>query len=219
MFFKSSFYDWFGLNQTAQQYLHHLTEHEIYRRLMTIGSNYIGEYKLFPIHLAIIATILAIVVHRLNNKLSKSSLTKYHSQIISSGYVLFISLIICALLIELSKRCFSMPRPFCAHSLLSQIAIAKDCFRSFPSGHTSYVTILTCSLWPLLNTPFKITAAAMAILVFVSRISLDYHYPADVLYSMLFSMTVVFFISKYVDKISSHFSSINYHAIRLLTKL
>ncbi len=219
MLFKNVFYDWFGLNKALQQYLHQLTECEIYRQIMIFSSSYMGKYELFPIHLILIAIILALVVHNLNKRLSKSSLTKYHSNVIRSSYILFISLIIGAMLIELSKRYFSMPRPFCAHSLLSQIALSENCFRAFPSGHTAYITILVGSLWSLLNKPFKIIAIIIMLLVYVSRISLDHHYPSDVLYSMLLSTGVVLCVTKYVNKISSHFSSINYHTIRFLTKL
>ena len=219
MLFKNVFYDWWGLNKTLQQCLHQFAENEISHQIMVIGSSYIGNYKLLLIHFTLIAILLALVIHNLNKQLSQSSLIKYHSDIIRSFYLLFISLIIGALLIELSKRYFAMTRPFCANYLLSQITLEENCSRAFPSGHTAYITIMVGSFWHLLNKSFKITAAILVLLVCLSRISLDHHYPADTLYSLLISLGVVLFANRHVDRISNQFSSINYHAIRLLTKL
>jgi membrane-associated phospholipid phosphatase len=219
MLFKNIFYDWFGLSKTLQQCLHTLTENETYNQIMLISSNYLGNYKLFPAHLALIAIMLSLVVHNLNKQLSRSSLIKYHSDIIRSAYVLSTSLIVGVILTEISKRFFALPRPFCADHMLSQIALSENCFRAFPSGHSAYITIMIGSFWPLLNKPFKIIAVIMALLVYISRISLDYHYPSDVIYSALISLGILLFVNKHVDKISNKFSSINYHTIRLLTKI
>ncbi len=218
MSFKNVFYDWFGFNQALQKHIHNITECTMYHNIVIIGSSFFGNYLFFPVHMILIIIALALIIHKKNQKLSKSSLINYYSHIITVGYVILVSLIVGAICIECSKRYFSLPRPFCAY-YLSQTVLLPNCFRSMPSGHSAYITIMVMSIWSLLNIFFRCVALITVFLVYFSRIALDMHYPADVLYSVLIAGLITFFVIKYIDKLSCRFNGINYYIIKFLTKI
>lgn len=218
MYIKNALYDWFGLNQSLQRWFHSFDDNRIYHQTMSLASKYVGNSDLFPIHAILIILLFGYVVHRQNAQTSRFSLTKYHSNIIRAGYILCVAFLIDAVLIELCKRYFALPRPFCA-TVLSDIAQARKCYRSFPSGHAAYITILVMSMWPLMNKAFRYVAVVCLILIYVSRVALNMHFPADIFYSVLMSGTVTYFVGKHIDKISNRFSALNYYMIKFLTKL
>lgn len=214
---KHILYDWLGLNQTMHLYLNSLTEHELYYQLMIFASNFLGNYLFFPLHFLIYAIVMALILHKKNIELN-SSLTKYHSEVLKAGYILVALLLIEGILIEISKRYFSLPRPFCADTLSSYSA-EHSCYRSFPSGHTAYITVWAVSIWNLLNSKTKFFAICIVLWVALSRISLSMHYPADVTCSLLLTLAISLLVARHIDRFRNCFSSINYHIMKFLIKI
>lgn len=215
MQFKILFYDWLGLNQIIHSMLSNFTTHPIYYQAMKFASNFLANYALFPVHLLLFIAIASLILHKKNVQ-SHSSLTKLHSGILRSGYILFILLAVEFLLIEAAKRYFAMPRPYCLNYITPE---NTDCLRSFPSGHTAYIMTWVLSLWLVLNKKLKFIAVILVVWTALSRISLSMHYPADILGAIISTVICYYFIAKYVSVISSYFSDLNYKIMKLLVKV
>lgn len=78
-------------------------------------------------------------------------------------------------------------KPLAGKGLFSRIDERYD---SFPSGHTTALTILTLTI-ALFSTPFAILSAAIVLLTMASRVLLGYHYPKDVLGGFFLAVLVV----------------------------
>lgn len=214
---KHILYDWLGYNTLIADFFHQLTDNALYKYCMLFASNFLGNYLFFPVHLAIATSIIAYYLHQKNKKAQYSAPTKFHSNILNFAYTLITLLVIEAILIEISKRYFSAPRPVC---VITPNALPEpNCLRSFPSGHTAYAITWAISLWPIVNNTWRIITIISVILVAVSRVSLQMHYPIDVTTSAVLAVVLTQVMKRHVEKLSNLFSSANYHIINYLAKI
>ena len=93
-------------------------------------------------------------------------------------------------------------RPLCAENVFT--IISKEnirCLSSFPSGHSAIATLVLFSLYPNLNLFNRIIVVAMTAAVYLSRISLAVHYPADVFYSIILASMIILLSKIFVGRI------------------
>lgn len=81
----------------------------------------------------------------------------------------------------ITKAALAFPRPAVAIPYLSITIIGEpDSLYSLPSGHATYMGVVTASLWPLLQWHWRLLLIAAALAVGWSRVALGAHFPADV---------------------------------------
>ena len=94
------------------------------------------------------------------------------------------------------KFSINLPRPFCSLAFTEFTTIAnitnERCLSSFPSAHTGLSLLVTYFLWSYINKYLKTLSCLITIAVAISRITLAMHYPADILYSALTTIIVIF---------------------------
>lgn len=101
------------------------------------------------------------------------------------GYMLFLSLILCALIGNITlKPMVARIRPFNAYPLIDGLLIKAPTDFSFPSGHTM------CSFAPSVvlfyfNRRIGVGAFVLSFLIAFSRLYLYVHYPSDVFVGMV----------------------------------
>jgi membrane-associated phospholipid phosphatase len=96
-----------------------------------------------------------------------------------------------------AKFSVDMPRPYCSLSDFVSIAnfAGERCLSSFPSAHTATAVLIFYSLLPYLNFIGKLLGLCFIVLVGLSRIALAMHFPADILYSVIFAFSICCFIT------------------------
>ncbi len=94
------------------------------------------------------------------------------------------------------KFSVNLSRPFCSLTSTDFITIANTdlerCLSSFPSAHTGLSILVAYCLWPYMNNPLKYMSYLVILAVAVSRITLAMHYPADILYSAIVTILIIF---------------------------
>ena len=202
-FIKKYLYHWDGLNQKLSQQLHLLINNEYIQNTLKFIAEYIGYYKMFPIHLIIIILImltkLLINKEKMSHKELKTKSTQYFQIIVT----LVITILCMAATVGASKEIFSLTRPLCMKDFtLNEYAIeykeilfktkdmAHECYLSFPSGHSSYITAMLASLWKWLTKIFKILGIIIVAAVFMSRLALGMHFLSDVIFAMILSIFI-----------------------------
>lgn len=197
-FFKMHFYGWNGLNHELSQKLHLLIENDTALSIFKFFTEYIGYYKMFPIHLMVIIFIMTINLFIQKDRISKEKLRNRAIQNFQLVSTLVITIICMAATIGVAKEIFSLTRPICmANFTLSEYALQykhvltktkslhTECNLSFPSGHSSYSTAMLVALWGWFTKPFQVIGVITLILVILSRIALGMHFLADVLFAIL----------------------------------
>jgi membrane-associated phospholipid phosphatase len=72
---------------------------------------------------------------------------------------------------------------------------------SLPSGHSFFAMLVVASLWPVLNSKWRIAGVMFLMWVGISRVSLGAHFPADVMAGFLSSLAVVLLVYVVVQKL------------------
>ena len=117
------------------------------------------------------------------------------------SWLLLISLIINAAIVDAIKYIVNRPRPFITYPFIDKLVDVSS--PSFPSGHSAEVFVLALSV-SLFFPKHKwgiFSAWLWAILIAYSRMDLGVHYPGDILGSLLISFLVA--VSLY--KVLIHF--------------
>lgn len=98
----------------------------------------------------------------------------------------------------LIKYTVNFSRPYC--SMPSFFSIQdfshERCLSSFPSAHTAMAIIICWWFWPYLSRLGRILLVGLVILVGLSRITLAMHYPADIIWSVVISLSICFVAPK-----------------------
>lgn len=93
------------------------------------------------------------------------------------------------------KFSVDIPRPFCAldYSAFTTIHdISKErCMSGFPSAHTGLALIICIYAWKYIGNIGKAILLGNVFLVAISRIVLAMHFPADIIYSIFITLTIV----------------------------
>jgi membrane-associated phospholipid phosphatase len=94
------------------------------------------------------------------------------------------------------KISVNLKRPFCSLAEGDFITIANTslerCLSSFPSAHSGLSILVAYSLWPYMNKPLKWISCLAILAVAISRITLAMHYPADIIYSIIVTIVIIF---------------------------
>lgn len=92
----------------------------------------------------------------------------------------------------IAKAVFALPRPLMVlgEAVYRSVA-APDSRYTLPSGHATYIGVLTASLWPLLGGGSRAGLLLFAAAVGWSRIALGAHFPADVVAGFLLGWACV----------------------------
>lgn len=123
-----------------------------------------------------------------------------YQKIFAQYFVLYITHCLIVFVFATIKFSLDLPRPYCSvdHYISVMDFRFERCLSSFPSAHTAFAMSL------LLHTIYYcdkllITVGMFIILccVAISRVSLAMHYPADILYSLVLSLTL-FYTSRYL---------------------
>jgi len=96
------------------------------------------------------------------------------------------------------KYTVNFPRPYCSISRFISINnfAHERCLSSFPSAHTAMAVIVCWWVWPYANRLGRILLIALVMLVGLSRITLAMHYPADIVWSIIISLSICFIAPK-----------------------
>ena len=106
------------------------------------------------------------------------------------------------LLLSVLKPYFDFPRPPLAlPSGTVNIVGIPEYHYSLPSGHSSFAMLITASLWPVLNSKWRVAGTLFVLWVGISRISLGAHFPADVMAGFLSSLAVVLLVYVGIQKL------------------
>lgn len=192
--FREIFYDWMGLNQWLFFQINHLRAP--YYDTLVVWVTELGERRYFPYIMALLGifALLGMVAKRLKKQ---GGARQYAIRWTGVFLVLICGFLANALVITGMKEHFSMPRPYAAFSTLQQLADSQekvyqleqrppeDAYRSFPSGHVAFITLMVMGLWPVLTERFRYFGLFLIFSVAWSRMSLGVHFPADTLWSFI----------------------------------
>lgn len=198
---KEVFYDWMGANKWLFVHINDL-HYGWYDALMIFISR-ISTSHAFPYYLAAMTAYVLITI--LTRSIAKKGGTKYYI----SGWVGVLAifsvgfLINNVVLVKTLKDHFHYPRPYIA---LAQDQIygehqvtvldrkggdPDDDYRSFPSGHASFATLLLVALWPMLSPRLQWAGVGFVFMVGWSRMALGMHFPADIVGAIIITFLVV----------------------------
>jgi membrane-associated phospholipid phosphatase len=194
---KTFFYDWGGANEALFKSINSMSTGGWYDALMILLSR-TADHENFPyiILLLLFCTFLDYGMRKLR---ARGGAT--HSLIAWFGVfcVLTASYWVAGGSVRLMKSHFELPRPYVAIGpedvkLLEFRTDPADDYRSFPSGHASFITLLVVSIWPVLSSGMRKFALLLIFGVCWSRIAVGMHFPADVIGGALISLTVTFLL-------------------------
>ncbi len=189
---KEVFYDWGVYNKIIFYYLNHLSNYGYIPEALKILSS------LFQIeNFAICYLILCLHQYYQLKITPKSDFDRefhrrYNTLVyIGTCYAFF------GIVFAILKFSINLPRPFCSlpDGSFTTIALVthERCLSSFPSAHTGLALIIGALSWRYLNCWIKILSTLVIMLVALSRITLAMHYPADILYSSIIVILVMWF--------------------------
>ena len=204
---KEIFYDWFGLNRVLFDAVQaHVTNHSVLMFLKSTSS--LLSYKLFPFHMLIILGIMLYVSFK-----NRKPFSSTHARALC---VAILAICIYYPVVNVIKPLFHFMRPICTLEVFVNSIIpalekktASECLLSFPSGHAAYVATFVFGLWTVLDSRAKILGVVLIALMAFARMAKGAHYPADVVYGILFGYGFTYvscwicsttFVGKYIEK-------------------
>ena len=183
-------YNWIGLNKSLFILINKLTNVGCLPDILKIISDvfFIANFAVFYF----IACLLFYFRTR--------RVTTDKQSFFMTGYFELTRIGICYSLFGLTfaalKFSINLSRPFCSLTKADFITIANTdlerCLSSFPSAHTGLSILVAYCLWPYMNTFLKYISYLVILAVAVSRITLAMHYPADIIYSAIVTILIIF---------------------------
>lgn len=188
---KEIFYDWGGANVWLFHAINDI-RFEWWDKLMLLGT-FLGGHTIFPFYLVLLTIIAVVVVSRPVAYLSayQTRVKRWMAVIAVFGTAYWLD----GLLLGFLKPVLDFPRPPLA--LLPDtlhVIGAAEFHHSLPSGHSSFAMMVVASLWPILNSRWRVGGVCFVLWVGISRVSLGMHFPADVLAGFTLSLAVVLLV-------------------------
>ena len=154
---------------------------------------YITNIADYLFYIAIVAMVTILIKNRKNSDIFKKKLN-----IVKSYLLATVNLYI---LIRLLKILFGRARPYfyLSSNLTDSFTFLKfnNDYNSFPSGHTATACAFAFFLITFFNLKkSKIFVIILALLISCSRIILNMHYLSDVIFGMIFSISIFEYFTK-----------------------
>jgi membrane-associated phospholipid phosphatase len=188
---KEIFYDWGGANVWLFHAINDI-RFEWLDKFMLLGTA-LADHTMFPLYLSLLVLFVLISATMPNKDYSQ-----HHTQVvklIAVTAVFSFAYLLDGWLLGILKPLLDFPRPPLALPPGAVNVIGTPEFHhSLPSGHSSFAMVVAASLWPILNRYWRIVAVLFVLWVGVSRMSLGFHFPADVIAGFLSSLAVVLLV-------------------------
>ncbi|MGC0372320.1 MAG: hypothetical protein DGJ47_001032 [Rickettsiaceae bacterium] len=194
------FYDWNGMNSNLFTYINQLL-HKAQLSKILIYISPIASIEFFAATYFIVCGYLYYIILSTNKDYKYFQTTAYKMIPVGICYTIF------GLTFAALKFGVNLPRPYCSidPNLLPNIAdtSGERCLSSFPSAHTGMALIITYYSWKYLSSFAKLIIVWFVPIIALSRIFLAMHYPADLLYSFLLTLVIIYVSNKVYYKIKS----------------
>jgi membrane-associated phospholipid phosphatase len=188
---KEVFYDWGGANVALFQFINGI-HGSGYNEFMRFATQ-IGDRHFFVPYLMMLGiyAFLSILYRKL---FRKGAVMQHFIMWIGIFVVMVASFVTYAVIISWFKDYFAYARPYALIEGVVQLEMkdASEAYRSFPSGHVAFISLMIFSLWPLLSKHMKLFGAFIILLVSWSRVSMGVHFPADALWGCALGFAIVF---------------------------
>lgn len=214
---RELFYDWSGANKWLFVQINSIRG-DLYDAFMRTVSH-LSDFENFPYYFGLIAAL--VMGNLLLRKLSRKGGNKqYFVRWLGVFAVLIAGFVANVVVIDGAKKYFHYPRPYIALAKDKNYAEQKvfmlearegpeDDYRSFPSGHVAFMTMIVVALWPMLSGGMQWLGVGLIALAAWSRVSLGMHFPADALGSVLISFPLIVIVRAVVYGFLRRFLRLN----------
>lgn len=187
MSFKYIFYDWLGYNKLFLQAINNqFASDSILGFLKFLSSFFVVEAFALYYFLALFYYIYYFYKVDNGHHLFMRS--------INSFLVIGVAYSLVGFIFAFLKFNVNFERPLCVMDLYTNITIdSVRCLSSFPSGHSAVMTLILYALFPLVSWFARLVLVLIAMDVYIGRVILAVHFPADVLYSIVFTIMIILF--------------------------
>jgi membrane-associated phospholipid phosphatase len=186
---KQILYDWNGANEAIFHWINGI-DGSLHDELMLFGT-LISSNRNFA---GYIAAIVICALWRLRRTvLSRGGAVAETSlHWIGCIGVFCVAYVLDSLLVLWIKTALAYPRPpLVLPPQTVRILGDAEYTLSFPSGHASFAMVLVASLWPLLNSGWRVCGIVFVAWVAWSRISVGAHFPSDIIGSYFLAVLIV----------------------------
>lgn len=191
---KKIFYDWGGANETLFTAVNGMWNYvDLFNYAMVLISRLTSVTYFVPF---LFAMVFCAILEWAMRKIRKRGGAD-HVLVAWFGAlcVVTVAVHLDGMIVSYFKQFFAYPRPYVVLApeditLLEYRSSAGQDYRSMPSGHVSFVSVLVFSLWPVLTSNTQFIGLFSIFLVSLSRVKLGVHFPADCLYAFLLAIFV-----------------------------
>jgi len=195
---KEIWYDWGGANDAIFSWVNSISG-DIYDKAMLLLSS-IGDHHNFYYYITILA-VVALLFYFVRKLSGRGGAPYLLAGWFGALIVLVASYGAEGVILPAAKNYFAYPRPYMAATYEVRMLERKpseDDYRSFPSGHAAFITMMVVGLWPVLSKNMKIFGVLLIFGVCWSRLALGMHFPVDVLAGFLLSLVLVIIMRKII---------------------
>ncbi|MDX2074553.1 MAG: phosphatase PAP2 family protein [Alphaproteobacteria bacterium] len=190
---KPLLYDWAGANEVLFLAINSIRGPQYDRFMQAIS--WIGEHEHFPYYFAAVFAFAALSL-LLKTMRGQRGKWFYMTSWLGVLLVLGVGYAATGAVTNTLKDYFAYPRPYVALVNTHQVhkleaTEPRDDFRSFPSGHVVFTTLMVMALTPMLSGLLAWGGVALIALMAWSRLSLGMHFPADVIASILIAAPLI----------------------------
>ncbi|MBY0407035.1 MAG: phosphatase PAP2 family protein [Rickettsiales bacterium] len=195
-FGKMIFYDWAGANELLFKTLNG-DYGQVFSTVMVLISK-ISDFKHFPFYFGLLS-FCALLDYGLRKLKGRGGAN--HCLIAWFGVlsVFGTAAVVDAVTIKFLKNHMEYARPYVALEP-SEVTILEfsdereNDYRSFPSSHAAFVALMLASVWPVISNGMRKVGIFGLLMVCWSRIAVGMHFPADLLYAVIISVVITFFV-------------------------
>lgn len=193
---KEIVYDWGGANVWLFSLINGV--HGDYLDAFMLAGTWLGDHTRFSAYLALTALVGLLAVAG-----KKDGLLEFREQAVAWLLLLAVfsgAYVLDGFVVGWLKGWFDFPRPPGVLPPGAIHVVGEPEFKhSLPSGHASFAMLVAASLWPMLKPWSKWVALFFVVWVALSRISLGFHFPADVTAGALSSLLVVLLVRRVLE--------------------